>query len=135
MTHLVGRTLSTGFQVGVRRTLDMPADDAWRFLTSPEGVRIWLGDTDDLQWTRGARYRLADGGVGEVRVVAEGSHLRLTWQPGPWPRPSTIQVRVIPKGERAVITFHQEHLPGPAERVERRAHFAAALDGIVQALL
>jgi hypothetical protein len=40
----------------------------------------------------------------------------------------TIQLRVIPKGERTVIAFHQEHPPGAVEREERRAHYRRVLD-------
>jgi hypothetical protein len=63
-----------------------------------------------------------------VRVYSHNSHLRITWQPQGWQRASTIQVRVIPKEDRTVIAFHQEHLPGAKEREERRAHYTSALD-------
>ncbi|MBV9773764.1 MAG: SRPBCC domain-containing protein [Gemmatimonadetes bacterium] len=126
----VGRTRDTGFQIGVRRTLDLPAEDAWKLLTSPEGAETWLGRGDGIDLAPGTAYRLADGSHGEVRVFVPGSHLRATRQPGDWPRPSTVQVRVLPKGERSVVAFHEEHLPGAPEREERREHYSAALDAL-----
>jgi uncharacterized protein YndB with AHSA1/START domain len=66
--------------------------------------------------------------VGEVRVYTPYSHLRITWHPPGWPRASTLQLRVIPKGDKTVIAFHQEHLPGEKEREERRTHYIAVLD-------
>jgi uncharacterized protein YndB with AHSA1/START domain len=123
-----GLTKDVGYQIGVRRTMSIPLEDAWRALTSLRGVNIWLGETDEIDFSKGATYHLPDGSVGEVRVLSPESHLRITWQPPGWPRPSTIQVRVIPKGARTVIAFHQEHLPGSAEREARRAHFKSALD-------
>lgn len=36
----------------------------------------------------------------------------------------------MPSYERTVIAFHQEHLPGPGEREERRRHFVSALDAL-----
>jgi len=128
--HPIGWTKNTGFQIGVRRTLPIELDDAWRLITSTRGLILWLGPTPGLQLEKGARYEMEDGSGGEVRVFSPGSHLRLTWDPGGWPRPSTIQVRVIPKGDRTTIAFHQEHLPGPEEREQRRAHFTAALDDL-----
>lgn len=126
----VGQTEAAGFNVGVRRTLPLPADEAWRLLTSAEGVQAWLGGAPP-RWEKGQAYRLADGSSGEVRVFNPGSHLRITWQPEGWPRPSTIQVRVMPSGERkTVVSFHQEHLPGAAERDERRRFFEAAFDAL-----
>jgi uncharacterized protein YndB with AHSA1/START domain len=112
----------------MRRTLPVSLDDAWRLVTSAQGARAWLGAGSAPRFARGESYALADGSGGEVRVVAPNSHLRLTWRPRGWARASTIQVRVIPAGERTTIALHQENLPSAAARDVRRAHFAAALD-------
>ncbi|HSH46423.1 MAG TPA: SRPBCC domain-containing protein [Longimicrobiales bacterium] len=136
--HLTGRrirgeTAEAGFQVGVQRTVAVGHQRMWDVLTSPEGLRWWLGDgAGAVQLSEGARYELADGSSGQVRVVRPGGHLRVTWHPEGWPRPSTIQARVMPKGEKTVVGFHEEHLPGPGEREERRTHFRAALDRLVE---
>lgn len=127
--HEVGRTRGTGFQVGIRRTLPISLAEAWRLVTSPQGVRAWLGD-GAVAWERGREYALADGSTGAVRVVEPESHVRLTWHPDGWPRASTIQVRVIAAASGTTIAFHQEHLPHAAARQERRAHFAAALEAL-----
>lgn len=127
-TRAVGETASTGFQIGVRRTLPLAAEDAWRLVTSPEGVRAWLGDAGDLAWEKGAAYTASDGASGEVRVVNPGSHVRITRRQPGWERASTIQVRLMPAARGTTLSFHEEHLPGPAEREERRRHYDAVLD-------
>lgn len=129
----VGLTRDTGYQIGVRRTLPITLADAWALLFSPEGLALWLGNGAALPWPpdKGAQYRLPDGAQGEIRVFKPLSHIRITWQPEGWARASTIQVRVMPaNGDRAVIAFHQEHLPDGAAREARRAHFSAALDAL-----
>ena len=126
----VGLTKDAGYQIGVRRTLHIRHDDAWRVLTSPVGVNIWLGSSSNLDFTEGSRYELSDGSRGEIRVFSPNSHLRITWQPQGWSRASTIQLRVIPKGDKTVVAFHQEHLPGPKERAERSEHYKAILDDL-----
>ena len=123
----VGETRDAGFQIGVRRTLPLPAAALWRLIVSAEGRRAWLGAGPDFALEPGAAYTLDDGAQGEVRVARPGSHLRLSWQPGGWPRASTIQVRVLPGGAHSVLAFHQEHLPDAAAREARRAHFSAAV--------
>lgn len=128
----VGKTAATGFQIGVRRTLPLPVDEAWRLVTSPDGVRAWLGDARGLAWEKGASYTAEDGAAGEVRVVKEASHLRITRRPPEWPRASTIQVRVIPTASGTTISFHEEHLPGAAEREARRGHYDAVLDELAR---
>lgn len=128
--RLVGQTKDVGWEIGARRTLPVPPAKAWALLTSPEGIALWLGKADSLEFAKGEKYTADDGASGEVRVFRAGSHLRVTRQPGGWPRASTLQVRVIPSGQKTVISFHEEHLPGAAEREERRAHYAAALDAL-----
>jgi uncharacterized protein YndB with AHSA1/START domain len=130
----VGLTKDVGWQIGVRRTLPIGQEDAWRLLTSKEGVDIWLGEGVKLDFSKGATYQLPDGTEGEIRVYSPASHMRLTWHPPGWQRSSTIQLRVIPKGDRTVVAFHQEHLPGSKEREERRVFYNAViekLEGII----
>ena len=124
----VGLTKDTGWQIGARRTYAIGLDQAWRLITSEEGVRIWLGEGSTQDWTKGSTYELADGTTGELRVFKPNSHLRITFFPTGWPRSSTIQVRAIPSGEKTQISFHQEHLPGPEEREARKRYFREAHD-------
>ena len=128
-----GETQATGFQVGARRTFGVSVDRAWELVTSAEGMGVWLGGGRPPELEQGAEYRLRDGSAGEVRVVGP-SHLRLTWRPKGWARASTVQVRVIEQDERAVIAFHQEHLPGAEERELRKAHYLGALDELERLL-
>ena len=124
----VGLTKDTGFQIGVRRTLDIGLEAAWDLLLSARGLQAWLGEPLTMRLANGAQYQLKDGSAGQIRVLSPGSHIRLTWDPGNWSRASTVQVRVIPAGERTVIAFHQEHLPDQNTRQARRDYYMAALD-------
>lgn len=133
-SRTAGQTRDAGFQAGARRTLAVAPAQAWEFLVSPAGAATWLGDTGGAALAKGARLALADGSSAEVTVFEPGSHLRMRWQPGDWPRPAIIQLRVIASGARATVAFHQEQLPGPAEREQRLQYYAAALDRIEAAL-
>jgi hypothetical protein len=90
--------------------------------------RLWLGMLSALDLAEGADCQLPDGTKGHLRILSLGTHLRITWQPPGWRRASTTQLRVIPKGERTVVAFHQEHLLGPMEREKRRTHYRTVLD-------
>lgn len=127
-----GQRRDAGFEIGVQRTVPLSADEAWRRLTGPDGVRVWLGDAPGLRLEAGESYRLADGTAGEVRTVVEGERLRVTWRPDGWARASTIQIRVTPRGERCVIAFHEENLPDAEAREARRGHYQEAIAEIVK---
>lgn len=134
----VGLTRDAGFEIGVSRTVDRPADRVWRTLVSDEGVAIRLGagvqlPTDPV-CAKGTRYRTADGTHGQIRSFHPTGRLRLTWQPPGWDHESTVQVTVSSRGGRTVIRFHQERLADPAERARQREHRRAVLDAVVDRL-
>jgi uncharacterized protein YndB with AHSA1/START domain len=127
--HIVGRTKDVGFQIGVRRTFPLTLEQAWKFVTSPDAIKLWLGDLKDFHLIKGHTYQTEDGARGEVRVVNLRENIRLSWQPPEWSQPSTIQVRVISTGrEKTVISFHQEKLLGPVEREQMRQRWMKVLD-------
>jgi uncharacterized protein YndB with AHSA1/START domain len=130
----VGLTKDVGYQIGIRRTINSTVDEVWSFLTSPEGISIWLGSGTISVLDVKIKYQLDDGSNGEIRVYKPNSHLRLTWNPQDWTKPSTIQLRVIPNKTRTTIAFHQENLPNSEQREKRRAFYKSAIDQIEKAL-
>ncbi|GAB2763948.1 SRPBCC family protein [Amycolatopsis magusensis] len=131
----VGRTRDAGWQIGVSKTLDHPVAEVWDFLTSPEGVAIWLGEGVTLPREPGTGYETAAGVRGETRSFRELDRLRLTWQPSGWSHDTTLQLTVTSAGEgRARLGVHQERLADAGERERQRAHWQDVVAGIVAAL-
>lgn len=128
ITHIVGQTRASGFQVGVRRTFAISPEAAWTLITSPVGLTIWLGAIKAPVNREDDNFTTINGEHGQIKVYEENSHIRLTWQPENWPIHSTIQVRIIPTRDKTTIAFHQENLPGPSEREERHLYFKTCLD-------
>jgi uncharacterized protein YndB with AHSA1/START domain len=127
--YVVGKTKDVGFQVGVRRTFPISLEQAWKYLTSREGISIWLGAAENFHLIKGATYQAKDGASGEVRVVNRLENIRVTWQPVQWSQPSTIQMRLIPMGrDKTVVSFHQEKLPDAAAREQMLVRWAGILD-------
>ncbi|GAA1075542.1 SRPBCC family protein [Nocardiopsis composta] len=129
-----GSTLDAGYQIGVSKTLPLPAEQVWRFIAGPEGLPLWLGDIAPGDLRKGAAYRTADGTSGEVRGRLDGTRLRLTHRP-PGGAETTVQITVTAKGGSAVLGFHQERMSGPQEREEQRAHWRAVMSEVEAALL
>jgi len=123
----VGETADAGFQVGVQRTIDLPADEAWRWLLEGPGQRVWLGPCPPLTLQPGAPYACEDGTRGEVRSVRPGERVRLRWHPPDLDAPSTLQLTVTPKDGRCVVAFHQEKLPDLAAREAMKVRWRAVL--------
>jgi uncharacterized protein YndB with AHSA1/START domain len=130
----IGQTQDGSFQIGVRKTLAATPQQAWDLITSAEGLKLWLGEAGDFRLEKGRSFETTDGAQGEVRVLNPGGHTRLTWRPRGWRRASTIQIRVIPSGERTSISFHQENLPDAEAREAMRRHWQQVLDEMEKSL-
>lgn len=128
MKNPVGKTKNSGWQAGARKTFPVSPDRAWQWLVSAEGLQTWLGSGTISDLNPRSKFGLNDGTQGEIRVFKPGSHIRLTWQPKGWFKPSTIQVRVIPNGRKTTIAFHQENLPDAGTRGKRKEFFLKVLD-------
>ena len=121
----VGKTTDVGYQIGVRRTLPCGEEALWSLILSPEGQTIWVGGAIELE--DGARYALDNGTIGQVRVYKPWSHIRLTWQPQGWARPSTVQVRVIAASGGTTLSFHQDQLADGDARSAMKEHWEGVI--------
>ncbi|MDD9270406.1 SRPBCC domain-containing protein [Paenibacillus sp. GCM10023248] len=126
---IVGQTATAGFQIGVRRTLNLSREQAWELLTSPEGRELWLGECNEIVWAKGSEFRTAAGLTGQLRVVKPQEQLRLTWQPASWPEASTLQIRLLPAANpgRTTVSFHQEKLDTAQRREDMKIHWEDVL--------
>lgn len=126
-----GQTASAGVQIGVRRAMPVAKEQAWRFLTSPEGVRLWIGELPSLPLEAGQTYRSEEGTFGQMRVVVPFQKLRLTWQRRDWDNPSTLQMYLLSnRSGTTTISFHQEKLDDIYMRELMRRHWEDVLDAI-----
>jgi len=131
----VGQTRDAGWQIGVSKTVDHSVADVWSFVTSPEGIAIWLGEGVTVLSERGAGYETADGVRGETRSYRELDRVRLTWRPPGWTHDTTLQLAVTSAGAgRAMLRVHQERLADAAERERQREHWQGVVNALVAAL-
>ncbi|ATF11984.1 SRPBCC domain-containing protein [Brevibacillus sp. HB1.2] len=130
---IVGQTASTGFQVGVRRTMPITPEQAWAFLTSSEGVRLWLGHVSNLTFREGETFISSEGISGQFRVVKPLRQFRLKWSMKDWEKSSTLQIRLLSdKPDRTTISFHQENLDHENTREQMKLHWEEVLNEIRQ---
>jgi len=131
----VGRTRDAGWQIGVSKTIDHQVGAVWDFITSPEGVAIWLGEGVTVLSELGAGYETTAGVHGETRGFRELDRIRLTWQPSDWSHDTTLQLTVQSAGEgRTRLGVHQERLADAGEREHQRRHWQGVIAALAAAL-
>ena len=130
--RVVGQTSEGGYQVGVQKTLPLPSEAAWDLVMEGPGRGIWLGEVGNLEFRRGEQYQAGEGVWGEIRTVSAGQRVRLTWQSPELAQPSTLQVTIVPSGDRASVRFHQERLSSLEEREKMREHWRQVLEELLR---
>ncbi len=86
-------------------------------------MRQWLGRGEFTSLQLDKVYTTNDGITGRIRHIVPGSHIRMSWKKEGWPNDSTLQVRIIDKGERSTISFHQEKLLDADQRKEMKTYW------------
>ena len=133
--RVVGETASSGFEVGVQKTILLPVEQVWDILTQGSGLRLWLGDIDTIKLEKGYEYVTKDGAQGEIRSIEKNKKLRLTWHPSFLRQSSTVQVYVsCPRNTKAKTTvlFHQEKLSSAKERAKMKEYWMNVLNQLEQ---
>lgn len=126
---IVGQTRAAGIQVGVRRTFLISLEQACGFLTSEEGIRLWIGDVESLIINEGESFISREGDTGQFVVVKPHHQVRLRWRKKEWEQPSTLQIRLVsnPSG-KTTISFHQEKMVHPEMREQMKMHWEEVLN-------
>jgi len=126
MKKEVGKTKDSGFQFGIRRTVDVPQEEVWDFMFSLEGLAIWLGILEQPLVLK-TPYQTEAGVRGEVRVFKALSHIRMSWHPADWNNSTTLQIRIIPKKGKTTISFHQDKLTDAQQRAAMKEHWTEVI--------
>lgn len=124
----VGLTKDVGFEVGARKTFPVSIEDAWNFLVSKKGIKIWLGQITPDKLIIGKTFQTTEGTEVKLKVLKPYSHLRMKWKPKNWENNSTLQIRVIPAKTKTIISFHQELMDNEDQRTEMKIHWNNILD-------
>ncbi len=122
-TKVVGQTRDAGFQIGVRKTVAVPAETVWNFLFSEEGLTTWLGKISLENFELGKPFKTEEEIEGKIKVFKRNSHVRLSWKPKRWTNTSALQIRVIPSKEKTTISFHQDKLLDSKQRDEMKKYW------------
>ena len=122
MVRVTGKTRESGFQFGIRRTMNVSPEVAWNFLLSSGGITIWLGENIEIP-PPGIPFKTSKGIHGKLRLISDGSHLRMDWKKQSWNNTSLLQVRIIGRGKKTTIAFHQDKLLDEHQRAEMKDYW------------
>lgn len=129
MEKQIGQSKKVGFQFGIRKTFAIPYYEMWEFFFSNKGFEIWLGELE-TEFELQKEYKTTNGINGFVRVFKPNSHIRINWKRKNWKNVSTLQIRVIDKGAKTTVSFHQEKLLDSQQREEMKKYWNEVMEKI-----
>lgn len=126
----LGNTSDGDFQVGVRQTLPVDPETAWKLMTSPDAAAIWLG-VDKLPTEVGETVTASDGHSYELRSLSPGERVRLRRTDAETGDTSTVQIALQENKTGTAVTFHHEGLADANEREHKKEHWRAIADKLL----
>ncbi|MBD2871137.1 SRPBCC domain-containing protein [Paenibacillus sp. IB182493] len=131
----IGLTADAGYQIGVRRTVRASKETIWRYLTSGEGLKLWLGTIAPFPIAVGSAFVSEEGVSGKFGVVKSPEKLRMKWQRKDWENASTLQIYLLSSGAgKTTVAFHQEKLDDLYMREIMKRHWELAAETLLREL-
>lgn len=127
----VGVTKDAGVQIGVRKTIKVEKEKVWDYLTSPQGLPLWIWDVSEFRLQKGYEFKSKEGICGKLTVVLPFRKLRMKWKLPEWEKPSRLQLYLLPTDSgKTTIAIHQEMLDDVYVRELMRRFWADKLEQI-----
>ncbi|MGZ3656384.1 MAG: SRPBCC domain-containing protein [Bdellovibrionota bacterium] len=133
--RIEGRSEKGLYATVASKTIPLSQKEAWKLLSSPAGLELWLSPFAPFEWKAGCGFEVNGGIFGEVRTVKAPSRLRLTWREETWKKASVLQLNVNPRpGKKCMVVLQHEQLPSELVKNKLRAHWKLALQKLAEAL-
>lgn len=117
------------------KTIAYSSSKVWRFITSPKGQKIWLGEFANFSLDKGSSFEADGGYYGEVRTVLKNKRLRLKWIEGGTDKKSYLHVHVIARGtNKCMLVFQHDEISTAREKDKFKSHWKIVLEKISEAI-
>jgi uncharacterized protein YndB with AHSA1/START domain len=113
------------------KTLNVDSKKVWKFLTSPEGLALWLKPLSPLKIQLKAQYETEGGAFGEIRTMKAGQRIRMSWQDSDGEKQTIVQFMVHHrKKDNCMVIIQHEKLQNGRVKNRMLAQWKQALNDI-----
>lgn len=133
--RVTGQTQSSGFQIGVSKTLPVKRDELWNIIITPKVFALIVSDNINPETIINQKRTSETGIEYKITTWESRSHMRMQWKLPEWHSYSILQVRLAAqKSGRTVLTFHQEKMADESIREDMRLHWKEVLTKLEQTI-
>jgi activator of HSP90 ATPase len=120
---IVGLTKNSGYQISVTKIFNVSYDTMWDFILSEEGINIWLGKSDMIDFELNTPFKTLTGIEGQLKSFKPGVNFKLTWKAADWTNTSKVEIRIDNKNGRARLGILQSFLTSLDQRSSQKKHW------------
>lgn len=115
------------------KTIHQSSAKVWKFITSPKGQKIWLGEFADFSLDKGSAFEADGGYYGEVRTVLKNKRLRLKWIESETDLKSYLQIHIVERGaDKCMLIFQHDEITTAREKDKFKSHWRDVLEKIAK---
>lgn len=130
-----GQTLKGDFTLTVTKSTKVNVKKAWAYMTSADGLALWLRPLSELKMKPGASFESEYGTYGKVRTMKAGVRARLSWQKVEDEKPTIIQLYVAKQQSGAtILVISHEGIRSPREKELLRTFWREGLEAVALSL-
>lgn len=127
-----GRNAKGEYSMVVSRTFPGDVKQVWKFLDSPQGMAIWLKPYSEFCLRPKNVYENETGAFGEIRTMKINRRIRMTWQETEWPKPSILQVHLVPRPKKkSILIFNHDGLSNGRQRLQMKEYWTQIVDELL----
>lgn len=132
---VAGRNLKGEYSITVTKTFKCDGKKLWKFVSSPEGIAMWLSPMSQVKLAPKTVYERDDGVYGEIRTMKAPERVRFTWQEGDEGKPTVVQLLTVHrKNGTSILCFNHEKLTDGRVKEQLREHWRSVLEQVYSAI-
>ncbi len=124
---IVGLTKNSGYQISISKTFDVSYDIMWDFILAEEGINIWLGKSNMLDFELNTPFKTHTGIAGQLKSFKPGVYFKLTWKAAAWTNISKVEIRIDNKKGKARLGILQSFLTSLDQRSAQKKYWDAIM--------
>ena len=130
-----GQNAKGQYSLVVTKSVRIDSKKVWNFLTSPEGLSLWLRPLSEFEVKPGQSFEAEGGYFGEIRTVKKYSRVRLTFQDTEWSDSTTVQLTLVARLKNStMVAIQHEKLKTARLKSEFRERWRKGIDEALQTL-
>lgn len=126
-----GQNAKGEYSTTATKSLSVSEKTAWKFLTSSEGLAMWLQPMSEFVLKPKQPFEIAGGIFGEVRTMLINRRLRLSWQDMEWNKITYVHLLIVPRpNQKCILAFQHEGLQTARQKTQMHQHWRKILEEV-----